>query len=136
MLITVASCTLTWLAVTLLTAPEDHALLLAFYRRIRPNPALWRPIAREAREVPVEQDGWNNLLDWLAGCAMIYLALFGTGKILFGETRLGIGLLALATLAGAIVYRDLSRRKWKLLSDDTADPGAPSPGRASPTSGC
>ncbi len=38
--------------------------------------------------------------DWMAGCAMIYLALFGTGKILFGETRLGLGLLALATLAG------------------------------------
>src|SRR5512139_3796674 len=46
---------------------------------------------------------------WLAGCAMIYLVLFGTGKIIFGETLLGLGLLALAILAGVVVYRDLSR---------------------------
>ena len=124
-MLTVGSCTVTWLAVTLLTAPEDKPLLLAFYRRIRPNPALWRPIAREAREVLVEHDGWNNLRDWVAGCAMIYLALFGTGKIIFGETRLGLGLLALATLAGVVVYRDLSRRKWKLVSDEAAEPAAP-----------
>ena len=137
MLITVGSCTVTWLAVTLLTAPEDMPLLLAFYRRTRPNPALWQPIAREAREVLVEHDGWNNLLDWLAGCAMIYLALFGTGKIIFGETRLGVGLLALATLAGVVVYRDLSRRNWKLVSDETAEPAAPtaSPGIEPPNPG-
>ena len=60
---------------------------------------------------------------------MIYLALFGTGKIIFGETRLGLGLLALATLAGVVVYRDLSRRNWKLVSEDTVEPAAPTAGR-------
>ena len=37
-LITVGSSTLAWIVTTLLTAPEDKELLLAFYRRTRPNP--------------------------------------------------------------------------------------------------
>jgi Na+/proline symporter len=121
-LITVGCCTITWVAVTLLTAPEDKLLLIAFYRRTRPNPALWRPIARAAPDVPVERDGWNNLLDWLAGSAMIYLALFGTGKIIFGQTLLGLAFLVLAALAGGIVYWDLSRRQWSVVSDEAAPP--------------
>jgi len=121
-LITVGGCTIAWLSVTLLTPPEDPSLLVAFYRRTRPNPALWQPIAREAPEVPVERDGWRNLLDWLAGCVMIYLTLFGTGKIIFGQTLLGLALLALAALAGAWIYRDLRLRKWRVVSDETAEP--------------
>jgi hypothetical protein len=115
-LITVGSSTLAWIVTTLLTAPEDKELLLAFYRRTRPNPTFWRPIASQAG-VPAESDGWNNLFDWVAGCLMIYLALFGTGKIIFGERPLGLALLALAALAGAALYWDLSKRQWKIVSD-------------------
>jgi len=117
MLVTVGACTLTWLTVTWCTPPEDGSLLVAFYRRARPNPAFWGPIARQAPGVPVEHDGWHNLVDWLAGCAMIYLALFGTGKLIFGQTLTGFALLALAALAGGVVYWDLSRRNWKIVSD-------------------
>ena len=113
-----ACSTLAWVAVTLLTRPEDKALLLTFYRRTRPNPALWGPIARDTPDVAVEHDGWNNLLDWLAGCAMIYLVLFGTGHLLFDRLVPGLVCLALAALAGGVVYWDLSRRQWKVLSDE------------------
>ena len=114
-LITVACSSIVWLTVTFLTPPEDRAVLLAFYRRVRPSPTLWGPIAKEASEVRTKQDGLQNLGDWFAGCVMIYLTLFGVGKIIFGETALGIGFLVVAVAAGAWVYRDLSKRGWKFL---------------------
>src|SRR5262249_49752927 len=80
------------------------------------NPRFWRPIASQAG-VPAEADGGKNLFDWLAGCLMIYLALFGTGKIIFGQTFLGSGLLALAAFAGVWLYRDLRQRQWKTVAD-------------------
>jgi solute:Na+ symporter, SSS family len=120
-LITVGFSTFAWILTTFLTAPEDKELLVAFYRRTRPNPRFWRPIAAQAG-MTAASDGWNSLFDWLAGCLMIYLALFGTGKIIFGETLLGLALLACSALAGAALYWDLRNRQWKIVTDSLLPP--------------
>ena len=114
-IITVAFSTVSWLAATFLTAPEDRATLLAFYRRVRPSAALWGPIAREATDVVPARDLGYNLLDWLAGCVFVYLTLFGVGKIIFGQTLLGIEFLVVAALAAGAIYWDLNRRGWKTI---------------------
>ena len=56
-----------------------------------------------------------NLLDWVCGCVMVYLALFGVGKIIFGQRLMGIAFLILASIAGLIIYWDLNRRGWKTV---------------------
>jgi Na+/proline symporter len=112
MIITVAITTMVWLTVTFLTAPETRETLVAFYRRTRPSRAGWRPIAALAPEVPVSSDGLRNLLDWVAGCGLIYGVLFGVGKLLLKETGIGLLLLGLGLVAGAVIYWDLSRRGW------------------------
>ncbi len=122
-LITVVCSNVVWLVVTYATAPEAQSTLLKFYRRVQPSPTLWGPVAREASEVKPRRDGFSNLADWFAGCVMIYLALFGVGKILFGQVLLGLVFLAVGALAGAFVYWDLNRRGWRVLDDDKA-PGA------------
>jgi len=116
-LITVACSTVTWLLVTLLTAPEDRECLLSFYRKVRPSPTLWGPIAREAKEIPPESGGLLSLVDWAAGCVTVYTLLFGVGKLLFGETMLGVGLLVISLVCGGFVYWDLDRRGWKVLGE-------------------
>jgi solute:Na+ symporter, SSS family len=116
-LITVACSSVTWLAVTWLTAPEDEATLLAFYRRVRPGAALWGPIAARATDVVPVRDGFNNLLDWAAGCVLVYATLFGVGHILFGRTFLGSALLGVAVVAAWIIYADLNRRGWKTVME-------------------
>lgn len=113
MLVTVGITTAVWLAVTLLTPAEPEAHLVAFYRRVRPSAALWKPIARLAPEVPPARELKYNFLDWLAGCGMIYGALFGTGKIILKDYGTGVILLAVALAAGWYIYRDLNRRGWK-----------------------
>ena len=115
MLITVAITSAVWLAVTFLTPPEPEEKLLAFYRRVRPSAALWRPIARLAPDVPPGRDLKNNFFDWIAGCALIYGALFGAGKVILKDYLLGAGLLFMALVGGLYIYRDLARRGWKTV---------------------
>jgi SSS family solute:Na+ symporter len=112
---TVAVSTAAWLAATFLTAPEEKGKLLAFYRKVRPNAAFWGPIAAEARDVQPPRDGLSNAFNFAAGCVMVYAALFGVGKLIFGATGIGAVLLILAAASGAAVYWNLSRRGWKVI---------------------
>ena len=115
MLITVGITTATWLLVTFLTAPEPKEQLLAFYRRVRPPAALWGPIARLATDVPASRNLRYDLFDWIAGCALIYGALFGAGKVILKEYVAGGAFLVVALAAGWYIYLDLSRRGWKTV---------------------
>ncbi len=116
-LITVAVTTVVWVATTFLTAPESDATLLGFYRKVRPSTAGWRRIQRLAPEVPVSNDlGWN-LLDWLAGCALVYGALFGIGKIILNDFPTGVLFLAVAAMSAGFIYWDLNRRGWSSVME-------------------
>lgn len=112
-LITAAVTTVIWLSVTFLTKPERKDVLMAFYRKVRPSPALWGPVAGEAADVLPRKDGLFNLIDWLCGVAMIYGFLFGVGKIIFGQVPLGVVFIAAGLIFGAIIYGDLNKRSWK-----------------------
>ncbi|MBZ2177856.1 MAG: Na+:solute symporter [Acidobacteria bacterium] len=117
MMITVGLTTAAWLAATFLTAPESRETLVAFYRRTRPSRAGWGPIAPLAPEVKPAADGLDNLLCWLCGCVMIYGSLFGIGKLILRETAIGAGMLAVAAVAGGVIYWNLTRRGWASLVD-------------------
>ncbi len=114
-LITVLCSTIIWVLATLLTVPEREEVLISFYRRVRPGASLWGPVARKAPDVPTRFNGACNLLDWVCGCVLVYLTLFGVGKIIFGEWFTGLVFLLLASIAGWIIYRDLNRRGWKTV---------------------
>ncbi len=116
LLFTVCVTSVVWLVVTFLTHPEPDSKLVEFYRRVRPTPAGWKRIAALAPEVPASHDGWYNTMDWLLGCLMVYMVLFGSGKILLGSIGTGILMLVVAAISGYLIYWDLSRRGWETLS--------------------
>ena len=91
-IITVLCSTVIWLVATFLTAPEKPEVLLSFYRRVRPGALLWGPIARKASDIAPRRDGACNLLDWACGCVLVYMSLFGIGKIIFGQLAVGVGI--------------------------------------------
>ncbi|MGA2715416.1 MAG: sodium:solute symporter family protein [Bryobacteraceae bacterium] len=116
-LITVAITTFVWLTVTFLTAPENDATLVGFYRRVRPSVPGWKRIAKLAPEVHVSSDlGWN-LLDWLCGCILIYGALFGIGKIILKDYGSGFAFIAVSAAAAGVIFWDLSRRGWSSVME-------------------
>ncbi|MGH7559944.1 MAG: sodium:solute symporter family protein [Gemmatimonadales bacterium] len=105
LLLTVASTTVVWVAVTLLTRPTDRTTLVRFYRLVRPAGPGWRPIAAEAGTGPSPDSLSQSLLAWVLGCAFIYAALFGTGSFLYGRMGTGALWLAVFVLSGLGLLR-------------------------------
>src|SRR5579859_302468 len=120
--VTLGITTAAWLLATFLTRPESEGKLLSFYRRVRPSVYGWKKIAALAPEIPQVRDAGSNAFDWVMGCVLVYASLFGIGKIIFGDWLIGALLLALAALAGYLIFWDLSRRGWQALSG--AEPAA------------
>ncbi|HET7150933.1 MAG TPA: sodium:solute symporter family protein [Candidatus Acidoferrum sp.] len=112
-LTTTVVTSLVWVVVTLLTKPETEEVLVKFYRKVRPHVAGWKPVAQLTPDVPQTRDLGRNLLLWLLGCGMVYLALFGSGKALLGKIGLGIVLLLLAAVCAVLLSRLMPRaNEW------------------------
>jgi Na+/proline symporter len=109
MLITVGITTAAWVAVTLMTRPEPPETLQAFYRRVRPHPSGWRPVACACSATTTSGSLAAELVNVLLGCLLVYSALFGVGEILLGSVAVGIALLAASTLAGLAIARNLEK---------------------------
>jgi solute:Na+ symporter, SSS family len=99
--------TAVWVSVTHFTRPEPDAMLLSFYRKVRPQITGWVPVAAQAPEIPETRDLARNLWRWLLGCVMTYSALLGVGKLLLHHRTLGFGLSFLAILTAWQMSREL-----------------------------
>jgi SSS family solute:Na+ symporter len=106
---TTLATTIVWVAVTFITKTEPKDVLLAFYRKVRPHVAGWRPIAALAPETPETHDLAHNLWCWVLGCVMVYSALFGVGKMLLHHSVLGSFLVTIALVSASQLSRELSR---------------------------
>ena len=102
LLVTTALTTIVWLAVTYLTPAERADHLRAFHRRVRAGGPGWRAVAPDAAGETALGAG---LVQWLLGCAVVYLALFGIGGLVLGQRGKG----ALAVIAAAMLT-------WYLVS--------------------
>jgi hypothetical protein len=60
----------------------------------------------EADPIVPTRDLGRNLIAWLLGCAMVYLCLFGTGKLLLHHPAQGFTLLTLSALSAIALYRN------------------------------
>ena len=119
---TVAVVTVVWLAATFLTKPVGTATLDRFYRRVRPGGPGWAPVAARHPDVRPTDDLGKLALDWLAGIALVYGVLLSVGEFLFGTTGAGLAYLAAAAVAGAYLWRSLSR---VAAEPEPAEPPAP-----------
>ncbi|HSV99785.1 MAG TPA: hypothetical protein VLI39_06415 [Sedimentisphaerales bacterium] len=91
----------------------SEEVLPAFYRRVHPGGALWRPICEKLPDVKSDTGYWGLLIDWLAGVACVMLCLFGAGNLIFRHTTTGLVLLVVALVLGGWIYWRLSRMTWE-----------------------
>ena len=107
LVIGVAATTVVWLTVTMLTPPEDTAVLQAFYDRIRPLGRGWE------RVVNVGEGSGDSVAAaigcWVLGCVFVYGSLFGTGYALYGRpVAAGVALLVVGA-SGVALFRLIPR---------------------------
>ena len=108
MLITTFVATTVWLTVTFLTAPEPDAVLDRFYRKVRPGGPGWRRVAQRLGfgddKIPGGALSWVN---WAAGVAAVYSAVFGVGEFLVGSSRSGWIYSGVAVGSFLLIQRNL-----------------------------
>lgn len=109
--------TCVWLAVTFITPPTEEKTLLSFYKRIHPGGRLWKPIAEKLPDIKGDSGYGHLIIDWVAGCILVFSSLFGVGKIILGELFVGAGFLLLAAAGAAVIYWHLSRIGWERVSE-------------------
>jgi solute:Na+ symporter, SSS family len=117
LLLTTAITSIVWITVTFLTKPEPKEILTMFYRRVKPNPTFWKPIASEVKDVIPQKDGLFSFANWICGVALIYFMLFGIGKLLLGEPVLGFTFIVSGLFCGAVIYINMKKRGWETLSN-------------------
>ena len=119
LLIIVPISTLVWVVVTFITEPVSKETLMKFYSRVRPSKIGWKLIAGE---IKVESDTIDKqhtyteskipaMVNWIIGVIFIYSFLFSIGKLLLGETPIGLAFLLLALISGFIMYKNLPREE-------------------------
>jgi solute:Na+ symporter, SSS family len=106
----VPATTVIWLMTTFLTRPADTETLKAFYRRVHPGGAGWRPIEKLLPDVKGDRGCGRLIIDWLCGIVLIYAMLFATGKYLLGQYIEGSVFMIAGLAAAGIIYLDLQRQ--------------------------
>jgi solute:Na+ symporter, SSS family len=114
LIITIAVTTICWVATAYLGPATDRAVLLEFYRKVRPAGPGWEPV-RLAAGLPTGVTAGDNiplaLVGWVAGCSTIWAALFTVGNFLYGRLDYAFALLAVFTL-GSLTLLYVVRRLW------------------------
>jgi Na+/proline symporter len=114
LLVTIAFTTVSWVATAYLGPQTERAVLVDFYRKVRPVGPGWRRVREEAGlaedAAPVTGDNIPlALLGWVAGCATIWSSLFTVGNLLYGRTGYALGCLAVFVVAGFTLVRVIGR---------------------------
>ena len=107
--------TLVWLTVTFLTKPVDEKVLFSFYEKVHPGGAFWRKISDKLPHIKSDSGFLSMFLNWLFGVILVYSILFGTGKLIFGETGAAIMYFSASVISVFIIYKNLSNKGWKTV---------------------
>src|SRR5690606_16083542 len=104
--------TLSWVLVTLLTAPEKDEVLLAFYRKVRPAAYGWNSLLKR---YPTEVADPGRLPTeiglMLIASVMVYSAVFATGYWIYGNILPAVITTVIAAIGGVIIIKSWSRMK-------------------------
>src|SRR4051812_17761913 len=116
LLMTIAFTTVCWLLTAFFGPETDYDVLVEFYLKTRPFGPGWAHVRRDPRVIAAGATGAIDniplaLLGWVAGCALVWSALFTVGSILYGETTNALMLGAVVVVSGLTVLW-LVQRLW------------------------
>jgi len=114
LLITIAVTSLCWLVTAFVGPVTDRQTLIEFYKKLRPFGPGWRRIREEAGISEDEARATHenipmSLLGWVAGCTVIWSALFTVGNYLYGRLNYAVMLFGVFIVSGSVLLYVMSR---------------------------
>lgn len=113
----VGATTIIWLIITYITKPVDEKVLHAFYERVKPGGTLWKPVAEKMPHVKPEFNFKDLAICWISGVIMVYTALFGLGKLLFGEYLMAFLYFIVVAAAAYMISVNIRKDAKAILPD-------------------
>ncbi len=108
--------TIVWIVTMFLTKPVEQSKLESFYRQVHPGGIGWKKISSKMKDVTPDSGYFFLFIDWACGIILVYMFLFGIGKILFHDYLMGFVFILIGLAAGGFIFWDLNRRGWKSLN--------------------
>ena len=119
LLLTIIFTTICWLITAFVGPQTDRETLVNFYHKVHPFGPGWRKVRLEAGISDEEAASWEQteniplaLVGWLAGCFMIWSALFAVGNFLYGRMDYFAGLMVVLVVS-AFALLKIVNRLWK-----------------------
>lgn len=114
LLITILATTICWFLAAYLAPQTDRQTLIEFYRKVRPAGPGWEPIRQEAGISKAEAAKTGDsiplaLIGWVAGCIVIWSALFTVGNFLYGRIIQGLMLGGVFVVSGLILIAVINK---------------------------
>jgi len=108
LVVTIVFTSVCWILTAFIGPKTDRAVLISFYKHVRPFGPGWEVIRKEAGIAKKEKGSSGEnipmaLLGWVAGCTVIWSSLFTVGNFLYGRTGNAIGLLAVFLVSGGVL---------------------------------
>ncbi|MCB0547974.1 MAG: Na+:solute symporter [Phaeodactylibacter sp.] len=99
-----------WIVSVFFTPPTNQETLVAFYRRIRPAAAGWKPVIERAHAEGIELEAEPGQLPleiacMVIGCLTVYGTLFAMGFWLYGQTAQATASTAVALGGAYFLFR-------------------------------
>jgi len=101
--------TAAWLITVFITKPTDKKILDEFYKKVHPGGLGWKKFKAEFPEIKADKGYGYLFFNWLLGIVLVYMFLFGTGKIIFGKYTDGLILFVTGIFAGSIIIYNLNK---------------------------
>jgi Na+/proline symporter len=106
--------TLAWIVTVLITKPTEESKLLSFYKQVHPGGAGWRKISSMLPDVKPDSGYAFLFADWVLGIILVYMFLFGIGKIILGDYLIGFIYIILGTISGSLIFKNLDKLGWEV----------------------
>jgi solute:Na+ symporter, SSS family len=120
LILTVLTTSICWIATAYLGPQTDQAVLVEFFRKVRPAGPGWAPVRAAAGVTDAQMAATGDnipmaLLGWVAGCVAIWSALFTVGNVLYGRLHYAGALFVVFLVSGLALLR-VTRALWAASS--------------------
>jgi cation transporter-like permease len=82
---------------------------------VQPGGPGWARIAAQAG-LPTPEPIGSLVVDWVAGCVLVYAALFGVGTLVLTSLVASLPYFVVVLVSAWLINRDLTRRGWRTVT--------------------